>query len=197
MSVAAEITKAAGGAWVDNGIVTELKAYGSSQYAVIDLGGKIVEARVPGHFRGPVREGAAVQILGDQNLRTVNAILSDLAWITAGFSVQPGWSLAFAGYRWSMGPQVTMALRLIRTGSAITASSTGHLADMTILTAPAACLPTFWPINSIQMPVWRASTTIGGGYLGPVSGNLILTDLHSGASIQTDDQIQANFSYAV
>ena len=196
MSVAAEITKAAGGAWIDNGIVTELKAYGSAQYAVIDLGGKIVEAKVPGHLRGPVTVGASVQIVGDSNTRVILGVLSELPWITAGFTPASGWSVDYAGYRWSMGPYISIVARVLRTGSTITASASGHLADTPVLTAPAGCLPAAWPINSIPF-VWRTSYSIGGGYVGPTTGTLTLTDMHPNATISAGDQMQMQVTYPI
>ena len=196
MSVAAEITKAAGGARIDNGVVTELKLYGSAQYAVIDLGGKLVEAKVPGHLRGPVTVGASVQIVGDSNTRVILGVLSEFPWITAGFAASSGWSIDYAGYRWSMGPYISIVARVLRTGSTITASASGHLADTPVLTAPAGCLPAAWPINSIPF-VWRTSWSIGGGYVGPVTGILQLADLHPNASISAGDQMQMQVTYPV
>lgn len=196
MSVAAEITKAAGGAWVDNGIVTELKLYGSAQYAVIDLGGKLVEAKVPGHLRGPVTVGASVQIIGDSNTRVILGVLSEFPWITAGFAASSGWSIDYAGYRWSMGPYISIVVRVLRTGSTITASSTGHLADTPVLTAPAGCLPAAWPINWIPF-AWRTSWSSGGGYVDPTTGILQLTDLHPNASISSGDQMHMQATYPI
>ena len=180
------------GAWIDNGTVTEI--IGTN--ATINLGGLYVTAKIPAHLRGVATVGCFVEIIGAENHRIIIAVLSAIAWQTAGFSPASGWSLDYAGFRFSAGPQINLICRVNRTGSTITASSSGHLADTDVAVAPAALLPPSWPIPSIPF-VWRTSYSIGGGYLGPSTGNLVLTDLHPNASITAGDQMQMQVSYPV
>lgn len=192
MSVAQAIAAAGAGAWIGSGIVTEI----ATGYATVNLGAKYVQAKIPGHLLGVVTVGASAQIIGDENYRVIIGVLSALPWITTGFSAASGWSIDYAGYRWTVGPQISLIMRVLRTGATITASASGHLVDETVATAPVGLLPPSWPINSIPF-VWRTSWSIGGGYLGPTSGNLVLCDLHPTASITAGDQMQMQVTYSV
>lgn len=192
MSVAKRIEDAAAGAWIDNGTVTEI----AGSLATVGVGGRYLTAKIPGHLRGVVTVGCFVEFIGAENHRIIIAVLSDLVWITDGFTPASGWDLDYAGFRWSVGPYISLVARVVRTGSTISASASGHLADSTVVTCPAALLPASWPINSIPFQ-WRTSFSIGGGYLGPTSGNLVLTDLHPNASITAGDQMQMQVTYPV
>ena len=192
MSVAKRLDDAASGAWIDNGVVTEI----AGSLATVGIGGKYITAKIPGHLRGVVTVGAFIELIGAENHRIIIAVLSELVWITSGFSAASGWTIDYVGYRWSVGPCISLVARVLRSGSTITASASGHLTDETVLTCPAALLPASWPINSIPFQ-WRTSYSIGGGYLGPTSGNLMLTDLHPNASITAGDQMQMQVTYPV
>lgn len=187
-----------GGVGLDNGIVTEVHSNG---WATVDLGAKPVLAKVPRSLRGVVAKGSFTELIGVDNVWFILSVLSEPKWVRSGFTASSGWTIPTdadgklqAGYRMQDGPYITVAVRLQRTGSTITASSTGHLADEIVGTVPMEAMPSGWPLNSIPF-VWRTSWSIGGGFLGPLTGNLVLTDLHPNASISAGDQMQMQLTY--
>ena len=192
-SLGKEIRKAStmGGATLNNGRIVELNA----TYAQVNIGKVTVPAKIPAHLLGVLAIGHFVEVIGSENYWLVLATITVPSWFDTGFTAASGWSIIQKGYRYSAGPYITIGVRVERTGSTITASASGHLSDELVLTAPSAVLPSVtWPLNSVPL-VWRTSWSIGGGYLGPTTGNLFLTDLHPNASISSGDFMSTLVTY--
>lgn len=191
--LAREVKKAAesGGVTLNNGRVVGLTA----THADVNLGRVTVPAKIPAHLFGVLAIDHFVEVIGSENYWIVLSTITVPSWFDTGFSAASGWSIIQKGYRYSAGPYITVGVRVERTGSTITASSTGHLADTTVLTCPAAVLPSVtWPLNSIPL-VWRTSFSIGGGYIDTTTADMVLTDLHPNASISSGDYMSALVTY--
>lgn len=188
-----EIRKASatGGATLNNGRIVELNA----TYAQVNIGKVTVPAKIPAHLLGVLAIGMFVEVIGSENYWIVLATITVPSWFDTGFTAASGWSIIQKGYRYSAGPYITIGVRVERTGGTITASGSGHLADVLVLTAPDAVLPSVsWPLNSIPIQ-WRTSFSIGGGYVGTVTPEIFLTDLHPTASISSGDFMSTLITY--
>lgn len=164
----------------------------------VDLGGaKLVPAYLP-RTVGYCRTGQAVRVRLQENTYTIAEASGSVQWDTEGFTYASGWQdfgLASSqaqrcGWRVVSG-WADVRLMLMRTG-VITASSTGHLADIDVVTIPPAARPVRAGIFPLH---WKASTTSGGGMLDTDSGMVRLTDLNPTSSVNTGDYIATTLAY--
>jgi hypothetical protein len=168
------------------------------QHMQVDLGGaQLVPAYLP-RTVGYCRTGQAVRVRLQENTYTIAEVNSSIQWDTGGFTYASGWQdfgLASGqaqrcGWRVISGIGV-VRLTLMRTG-AITASSTGHLADIDVVAIPPAAVPTWAGLFPLH---WKTSTTSGGGMLDTTTGMCRLTDLNSSSKVSTGDYIATVITY--
>lgn len=168
------------------------------RHVVVDLGGgKLKPAWLP-RTVGYCRRGQDVTVRWQENTYVVDEVSGTLQWDTEGFEFAAGWQdfgLASGqaqrcGWRVCSG-MCTVRITVMRTG-AITASSTGHLADVDVVTLPKAALPTWAGLFPLH---WKTSTTSGGGMLDTTTGMVRLTDLNPSSKVNTGDYIATVITY--
>ena len=165
----------------------------------VDLGGaKLVPAYLP-RTVGYCRTGQAVRVRLQENTYTIAEVNSSIQWDTEGFTYASGWqdSGLASGQAQRCGWRVIsgigfVRLTLMRTGGAITASSTGHLADFDVVTIPPAAVPVWSGLYPLH---WKTTTSSGGGMLDTTTGMARLTDLNSSSKVSTGDYIATVITY--
>lgn len=116
----------------------------------------------------------------------------DTGWLALLVTAEAGWSVSTSLYR-RWGPLVGIRLVLTRTGAAITAGATGNVVgDPIIVTISTAELR---PDQQMTTMI-HASVTSGGGLIN-TGGAIQVTDLNSGSSIATDDNVRITSTYFV
>lgn len=81
---------------------------------------------------------------------------------------------------------------ILRTGSALTAGSTGNGPDTTVLT-----LPSEWrPGSGVVRFFFGASATSGQAVISAASGNMSILDWHPGSTIDTDHFLTFSIKYS-
>lgn len=159
----------------------------------VDLGDSQRTAVVPSGVA--VTPGQSVEVTVAGRVTTVRRPLDGTGWVTGGFTASSGWSVAAAAYR-TVGGVRWINVEMTRTGSTLTGSSSGHLADTDVVTIPAAALPvTALPVTEISGS-WRAQTTFGGMRIN-TSGVMQLTDLHPNGAVETGHYLRALIGFPV
>ena len=161
----------------------------------VDLGDRIVDAIIASPIGGvAVDQGVRLSVQGGGTY-TVESITDGNNWTEGGFSALSGWSLDVAQYRYD-GARVSLAIRVSRTGSDITAGSTGNIADVDLISIPTSVVPADFPLGRIPF-LWQSTTSSGGGHLTIATGVLSIDDMHPGNSVDTGDWVQITFTYPV
>jgi hypothetical protein len=133
---------------------------------------------------------ASVTALNALNIGpTLATVSSDTGWVGGGFANAAGWSATWFRYRIFMGKFVFVELMTNRTGSTITAGSSGNIGDTLVITLPVACAPNFatWGIYTARYT--SGCFTINSG------GQVTILDAHSGSEIDTGASLRLNCSY--
>lgn len=170
-----------------------------SRHMQIDIGsGTLIPAYLP-RTVGYCRTGQQVWVRRQENTYTITEVSASIQWDTDGFTYASGWQdfgLA-SGQAQRCGWRVIsgiafVRLSLMRTGGAITASSTGHLADIDVVTIPPAAVPVWSGLYPLH---WKTTTSSGGGMLDTTTGMVRLADLNSSSKVSTGDYIATVITY--
>ncbi len=116
----------------------------------------------------------------------------DTGWLSMAATAGAGFSLTSAVYR-RWGPMIGVRLQLSRTGADLVAGATGNVVgDPTVVTIDTVELR---PDQQVTTMI-HASVTSGGGLIN-TGGAIQVTDLNSGSSIATSDNVRIAAVYFV
>jgi hypothetical protein len=125
------------------------------------------------------------------NATAVAALATDSGWVTAGFTIQTGFTLTLARYRLIAGDLVNVRIQATRTGGTITAGANGNIStDDPVIIVPAA----IWPADVITAAFDSASLGAGGCQLS-AAGVMTLRSFYPSQTIVNTNVVSANFSY--
>ena len=124
-------------------------------------------------------------------LNTLAERVTDTGLVTTGSDVTAttGWGSLTFRYRIRAG-EVTLTINATRTGSTLTASSSGALADTDVATVSALLTPS----DSNVYGIFIGANTSGGCVLD-TSGKFTILDAHPTSTVATSDVIHATFQY--
>lgn len=135
-----------------------------------------------GHIAEHNGVAAAISAQAAAILALQNGPGADTGWIAnTGFTIQTGWTMTLARYRVKNGI-AAMKIIATRTGTTLTGSATGDLADTSVILLPS----TIWPLDDYSGS--GTSTLAGplaGVHISSSTGILELISLHTGATILT------------
>lgn len=120
-------------------------------------------------------------------------IYSDTGWISTGFSYQSGWGAGTYAKSRRVGKMCEVRVRMIRTGEDITASATGHLPDVNVVSVPPHLRP-----NDGDYVTFPARSYLTTGTCSLYSNAMVtLTDLHPNSTISTGDFFQFSHTFTL
>lgn len=130
----------------------------------------------------------AVRDSDDSTIRIADRA-PDTGWVTTGFSAATNWTLGACATRRS-GESIEVVGAVVRTTSALTATTVGNVGDTDVLTIPTA----FRPSRYTRRTSMRADFTGGTVDVG-TNGVVTLADMHSGSTISVGDSLNFSLSY--
>lgn len=135
-------------------------------------------------------EFRAGQILTAEAL---NAVFGDSGILALPVTAGTGWSVTTAQYR-LIGKLLDLYVEIARTGADVTGSAGGNISpDLVICTITD---PALRPIAK-RVPGYRANVTSGGCDISPVTGEITIVDMNSGANILTGATVQVSDFYTI
>lgn len=165
----------------------------------IDIGGGVLVPAYLPRTIGYCRTGQSVRVRRQENTYTIAEVITSVQWDTDGFTFASGWSdlgLASGGAQrcgWRVVSGIAFVrLSLQRTGGTITASSTGHLADIDVVTIPSVAVPVWAGLYPTH---WKTTTSSGGGQMDTTTGLVKLTDLNANSGVSSGNYIATVLSY--
>ncbi len=168
-------------------------------HMLIDVGGGVLVPAYLPRTIGYCRAGQPIRVRRQENTYTIAEVLGSVSFETAGFAFASNWNdLGLeAGGPQRCGWRVVsgwacVRLSLQRTSGTITASSTGHIADVDVVTIPPVAIPLWSGLFPLH---WKTTTSSGGGQMDTTTGLVKLTDLNANSSVGSGDYVATTLSY--